>query len=397
MKAMVLCAGKGTRLRPMTFDTPKPMIPLIDKPVLEHIFDHLVGQGIDEVAVNLSYRPEDIHNYFRSGDNHGLRIFYSYEGEMLNGVFGGSAIGSAGGMKKIQNESGFFDDTFLVLCGDAAINLDIQSVVKQHKERGAIATVVLKTVEENEVEKYGVVALSNEGRIEQFQEKPTPAKAISTTANTGIYIFEPEIFNYIPDNVEYDLGGDLFPKLAEESERLFGAVAEFDWIDIGNVHDYRQATHFLLSNPPQGIAIPGIEVQPGIHLGPNVNIDLDNAKIEGPVYIGGGSVIEPHVRIIGPTVIGQNAHIGEHAIIHQSILGDHTKIFRNTLLTRAIVYGGFLINERGDSEPLPSGGAIGDARACTEYRPVQDWAVANLELVDRMIISEMTVDHKQTA
>ena len=388
MKAMLLCAGKGTRLRPMTWDTPKPMVPLIDKPVLQYIIEHLKAHDVEEVALNLSYLPDRIHNYFRDGSNHGVGIFYSYEGEIQDGEFVGDAVGSAGGLKKIQDETAFFDDTFLVLCGDAVVNLDITKLVKQHKERGALATIVLKNVDQSEVDKYGIVALSEEGRIEQFQEKPTPSEAVSTTANTGIYIFEPELFDHIPAGVEYDLGGELFPALCELSDRFYGAVEEFDWVDIGNLKDYQTASSLMLTAPPEGVELAGREIAPGIRVGPNVSIDLENTEISGPVYIGGGSVIPSNAKIIGPSVIGQNCKIGENAVIHKCVLGDHTRVNANTLLTRAIVYGGYIVGEDGTSEELTDTSAVGDARTSSGASAVCDSSVANLNLVDRLAEAE---------
>lgn len=389
MKAMILCAGKGTRLRPLTYATPKPMIPLIDKPVMQYIIEHLKLHGVDELAVNLSYMPEKIHDYFRDGSAFGVKMFYSYEGNIVDGDFQGTAIGSAGGLKKIQNESSFFNDTFIVMCGDAAVNLDLTALIKQHKERGAIASIVLKDVDKTDVDKYGVVALDPTGRITEFQEKPNPSEAVSTTANTGIYIFEPEVLNYIPSDVEFDLGGDLFPILAEKGVEFYGAVEEFDWVDIGNLSDFRAATAELLVARPEGMTIKGEEVRPGVFVGPNVIANWESVHVEGPAYIGGGSKIADGARLIGPVVLGANCDIESHAIVHQSTLGDHVRVRRNTLLTRAIVFGGHVINEKGQSEVLRPGGAISDARdAETESTSAQEFAVADLGIIDRMVVSE---------
>ena len=384
MKAMILCAGKGTRLRPLTLSTPKPMIPLVDKPVMEYIIEHLRRHDVTDIAVNLSYLPERIHNYFRDGRNHGVDIFYSYEGEMVDGAFAGEAIGSAGGLKKIQNETGFFDDTFLVLCGDAAVNLDIRSLVAEHKRRGALATIVLKNVDKKDVHKYGVVAQDATGRITKFQEKPKSDEAISTTANTGIYIFEPEILNYIPDDREFDLGGELFPILAETTDRFYGAVADFDWLDIGNVTDFRAAARKLLTNPPAGMRIPGEEIAPGLFCGPNVKIDLATLKADGPLYIGSGSVVEPNARFVGPCVVGQNCHIGANAIVHEAVMGDHIRLRANTLITKAIAYDGWLIDSEGHSEAFRVGDAVCDARCSSQRHSVRDTSLVDLSVLTNM-------------
>ena len=397
MKAMILCAGKGTRLRPMTYGTPKPMIPLVDKPVLQYIVEHLRRHDVNEIAINLSYLPDRISDCFRDGAAHGVRIFYSLEGERKDGVFEGAALGSAGGMKKIQTESGFFDDTFIVLCGDAAVNLDITRLVREHKTRGSLATIVLKGVHPDEVSKYGVVALDEKGRIRTFQEKPAPEEAVSTLANTGIYIFEPEIFNHIPDGVEYDLGGDLFPNLCRQSDRFFGAVDDFDWIDIGNLKDFRAATDRLLTETPSGMTLPGAEIAPGVRAGLNAVLDPKTVQVEGPVYIGAGAVIEPGARIIGPTVIGPNSRIGAQSIIHRSVLGAHTRVRSNTFVTCAIVHEDYLINEKGESQLIAHCSAIGDAREADAASAAQDLSIANLNLIDQIAAPEINPSRRKSA
>jgi len=191
MKAMVLAAGKGTRVQPLTYDVPKPMIPLVRKPVLESIIELLRSHGVDQLVINTSHLAPAIEAYFRDGAAWGVEIAYSFEGHIETGQIRAEALGSAGGMKRIQEFSGFFDDTFVVLCGDALIDLDISAAVGLHKANRALATIVMKDVPREEVHKYGVVQTAPDGRILQFQEKPAPEQAVSTTINTGIYIFEP--------------------------------------------------------------------------------------------------------------------------------------------------------------------------------------------------------------
>ncbi|MEM7283945.1 MAG: nucleotidyltransferase family protein, partial [Pseudomonadota bacterium] len=247
MKAMVLAAGKGTRVRPITYSVPKPMIPLVRKPVIQSIFEYLRSYSIRDVVINTSYLSDKIESYFGDGDRFGMRMAFSFEGKKTNGKVEGIAVGSAGGMKKIQDHSGFFDETFIVLCGDALIDLDITKAVEFHRERKSIATIILKEVPREETSKYGVVCTDKSGRIVRFQEKPEPDAALSTTVNTGIYIFEPDIFDYIPSHSEYDIGGDLFPKLADLNLPFYGISLPFQWVDIGSVTDYWRATGLALT------------------------------------------------------------------------------------------------------------------------------------------------------
>ncbi|MEM1311095.1 MAG: nucleotidyltransferase family protein, partial [Cyanobacteria bacterium P01_H01_bin.153] len=238
MKAMILAAGKGTRVRPITYTIPKPMIPILQKPVMEFLLDLLKHHGFDQIMVNVSHLANEIEGYFRDGQRFDVEIAYSFEGRIEDGQLVGDALGSAGGMKKIQEFSPFFDDTFVVLCGDALIDLDLTEAVRQHRAKGAIATVVMKSVPIKQVPSYGVVVTDEDGRIKSFQEKPKVEEALSTDINTGIYIFEPEIFNYIPAGMEYDLGGDLFPKLVASGAPFYGIRMDFEWVDIGKVPDY---------------------------------------------------------------------------------------------------------------------------------------------------------------
>ena len=201
MKAMILAAGKGTRVRPLTNVLPKPMIPLIRKPIMEAIIDHLRRHKFEEIFINTSYLSSTIEDYFRDGDRFGVQIAYSYEGTLENGVFKDKPLGSAGGMRNIQDRCGFFDDVFAVLCGDALIDVDLSEVVRFHREQGAIATIVMKEVARNEVSKYGVVVTDESGRVLRFQEKPKIEEAASSTINTGIYLFDPRVFDYIPKGI----------------------------------------------------------------------------------------------------------------------------------------------------------------------------------------------------
>jgi mannose-1-phosphate guanylyltransferase len=349
MKAMILAAGKGTRVRPITHTTPKPMIPLVRKPVMESIIDLLRTHGVKDIVVNTSHLAPVIEQYFRDGGQFGVNMAYSFEGVLVDGELHGKALGSAGGMKKIQEFSGFFDETFIVLCGDAWIDLDLSEVYRFHKERGSKATIVLKEVPRDEVFKYGVVETDSDGRILQFQEKPAVDEAVSNTINTGIYMFEPDVLDYIPSGQEYDIGGELFPALVEAGVPFYGVAVPFQWVDIGSVPDYWEATRMILRGEVDGYEMPGREVRPGIWTGINVNIDWDDVSIEPPVYIGGSTSIGKGARIVGPTVIGSNCEVEAGAIVDQCIVDDYTRIRGLVNLEKKIVYGDQCINPDGKS------------------------------------------------
>ena len=347
MKAMILAAGKGTRVRPITHVLPKPMIPLVRKPVMEFLVEHLKAHDIKQIMVNTSHLAPVIEEYFRDGDRFGVQMAYSFEGDLIGGQIEGKAIGSAGGMKKIQDFSGFFDETFVVLCGDALVDIDFAQVLRFHRERKSIATLVLRDVPPEEVSKYGVVQTDASGRIVRFQEKPTRDQAVSSTINTGIYVFEPEIFQYIPSGVEFDIGGQLLPELVRNGQSIFGITLPFAWLDIGSVPDYWEATGLLLRGKVAGFTMPGNEVRPGVHCGINVQIAWDRVRIEGPVYIGSSTSVGDGATIIGPTVIGSGCVIQPGATLRECILADYTRISSVAVLEQKLIFGSKCIDPSG--------------------------------------------------
>ncbi|MBF2056010.1 MAG: NDP-sugar synthase [Cyanobacterium sp. T60_A2020_053] len=347
MKAMILAAGKGTRVRPITHTIPKPLIPILQKPVMEFLLELLRQHGFDQVMVNVSHLAEEIESYFRDGQRFGVEIGYSFEGSIVDGELQGEALGSAGGIKRIQQFNPFFDDTFVVLCGDALIDLDLTAVVKKHKEMGSIATVVTKTVPKDSVSSYGVVVTDETGKILTFQEKPAVEEALSTEINTGIYIFEPEVIDYIPPNQKYDIGGELFPRLVELGLPFYAINMEFEWVDIGKVPDYWEAVRGVLSGDIKNVQIPGKEVKPGIYTGLNVAVDWDQVDITGPVYIGAMTRIENGAKIIGPSMIGPNCWICEGATVDNSVIFEYSRLGGGIRLVDKLVFGRYCVDKTG--------------------------------------------------
>ena len=347
MKAMILAAGKGTRVRPITYTIPKPLIPILQKPVMEFLLELLRSHGFDEIMVNVSHLAHEIEGYFRDGQRFGVDIGYSFEGSIVDGKLVGAALGSAGGLKKIQDFNTFFDGTFVVLCGDALIDLDLTAAVKEHKAKGAIATVITKKVPKEDVPSYGVVVTDDEGKIKSFQEKPTVEEALSTDINTGIYIFEPEIFDYIPSNQEYDIGGELFPKLVDKNAPFYAVSMDFEWVDIGKVPDYWQAVRGVLTREIKNVNIPGTEVAPGIYTGLNVAVNWDRVDITGPVYIGGMTKIEDGAKIIGPAMIGPNCYVCSGATVDNSVIFEYSRLGEGIRLVDKLVFGRYCVDKTG--------------------------------------------------
>ncbi|OUS32564.1 mannose-1-phosphate guanyltransferase [Gammaproteobacteria bacterium 45_16_T64] len=369
MKVMILAAGKGTRVWPVTKVTPKPMIPILRKPIMESLIDHFKSYGVKEFVVNTSYMSSSIENYFRDGTTLGVDITYSFEGKIVDNKLESAALGSAGGMKKIQEFSGFFDDTFMVVCGDAWIDLDVKKVCDFHKKKGGVATIVLQDVEPEEVHKYGVVKIGDDGQILQFQEKPDREEAISNSVNTGIYIFEPDIFNYIPKDEEFDIGSQLFPLLVQEDVPFYGISSPFQWVDVGNLTDIWQATRDILTDKITGYPKPGREVRPGVWCGINLDIDFDKVDITGPICIGNGTRIEDGAVIKGPAMIGANCIIEKGAVIEECLIDDYTWVSSVVELSGKVLFGGHCINQSGDYVDMNEwdiGWAINDSRCNIE-------------------------------
>ncbi len=348
MKAMILAAGKGTRVRPITHTTPKPMIPILQKPVMEFLLELLREHGFNEIMVNVSHLSEEIENYFRDGQRFDVQIAYSFEGRIKDGELIGEAMGSAGGLKKIQDFQSFFDDTFVVLCGDALIDLDLTEAVRRHREKGAMASLITKRVPRDQVSSYGVVVTDEAGRVLSFQEKPSVEEAASDMINTGIYIFEPKVLDFIPSGEAFDIAADLFPRLVESGAPFYALPMEFEWVDIGKVPDYWQAIRSVLQGDVRQVQIPGKQVRPGIYAGLNVAADWDQIHVEGPIFVGGMTRIENGVTIIGPAMIGPSCHICEGATIDNSIIFDYSRIGPGVQLVEKLVYGRYCVDRNGD-------------------------------------------------
>ena len=381
MKAMILAAGRGTRVRPITFTIPKPMIPILQKPVMEFLVELLRQHGFDEIMVNVSHLAKEIEDYFRDGSRFDVQIAYSFEGRIVDGKLEGEALGSAGGMRRIQDFYPYFNDTFVVLCGDALIDLNLTKAIKWHREKGAIATVIMKSVRREEVSSYGVVVTDSSGRIQTFQEKPSVEEALSTDINTGIYIFEPEVLNYVPSGVEYDIGSQLFPQLVEKGAPFYGLRMDFEWVDIGKVPDYWRAIRGVLLGEIKNVEIPGKEVAPGIYTGLNVKVNWDKVDVKGPVYIGGMTSIEDGAKIIGPTMIGPNCRICSGATVENSVIFEYSRLGSEVRLVDKLVFGRYCVDKNGaaiDMEAAALDWLIADIRKTSLVAPEEQNAIAAL-------------------
>ncbi len=312
---MVLAAGLGTRLRPLTNEITKPMVPVLDRPVMAHILDLLDRHGFDEVIANLHYFPESIEQYF------GTRLNYRFEPELL---------GTAGGVRGCAD---FFDgDSFVVISGDALTDIDLSAFAARHREAGGIATLAVKKV--SDTREYGVVLHDRDGRITGFQEKPSPEEALSDLGNCGIYMFEPEIFDYFPERPFVDWAQDVFPALlAGDVPFHIHEVREY-WNDVGSLAELRQGTFDALRGELR-LQVEGREVSPGVVVAGETLLP-ESAEVEGSVWIGHDVELGEGVRLTGPLVLGDGARVGEGAQLRDSIVLPGTIVAPGAILIGAI-------------------------------------------------------------
>jgi mannose-1-phosphate guanylyltransferase len=325
MKAMVLAAGLGTRLRPLTYEITKPMVPVLDRPVMEHILELLERHGFDEVIANLHYFPDSIREYF------GQRLSYRFEPELL---------GTAGGVRGCADFFG--DEAFLVISGDALTDIDLGAFVSRHREAGGIATLAVKQVADTR--EYGVVLHDREGRITGFQEKPEPEEALSDLGNCGIYLFEPQIFDYFPQRPFVDWAQDVFPTLLENDVPFHIHEVREYWNDVGSLSELRQGTFDALRGELH-LQIDGEELSPGVIVagGAEASPLQADTEIDGTVWIGRDVRIGAGVRLMGPIVLGDGASVGDGAQLRESIVFPGTEIAAESITIGAIAgHGGIL-------------------------------------------------------
>jgi len=365
MKALILAAGKGTRVMPLTRGTAKPMLRILDTPVLELLIDRLRQHGITQIVINTSHHAETIEQYFGDGRRFGVEIAYSFEGYLSQGELVGEPLGSAGALRHIQRHAGFFDDTFLVLCGDAVVDIDFTALVAEHHRKRALATIALAEVPRSEVCHYGVAVLDESGMVTGFQEKPSVEDAASTQVNTGIYVFEPQILNHIPDTYPADIGSQVFPALAAQGLPLFGARLSMTWLDIGRLPDFYRVSQLALLGKVPGYQLPGREIAPGLRIGINVSVNPRRCRLEGPIIIAGGARIEDGAALVGPCFIGAGAVIEAGARVERSIILPHARIGRQANLRAVVTDGQYCMSEDGtviDLQFADLPWVIGDAR-----------------------------------
>ncbi|MEI6401620.1 MAG: sugar phosphate nucleotidyltransferase [Actinomycetota bacterium] len=374
MKAVIMAGGEGTRLRPLTSNAPKPMLPIANRPMMEHVINLLARHGFDEIVVTVAFLANHIKTYFGDGSEFGVTIRYADEPVPL---------GTAG---SVGNAREYLDDTFLVISGDVLTDIDLTKVLEFHREHHAMATIGLTAVD-NPLE-FGIVITRDDGTIERFLEKPTWGQVFSDTINTGIYVLEPSIFDFIPGGRSVDFSGEVFPALLEAGKPLFGAVVEGYWEDVGTLEAYLSA-HKDVLDQKVAVDIPGFRVNDGVWLGEGAEVSPD-AEVQAPCVIGAGCSVEAGCRVGEYTVLGSNVRLLADAQIDRSVVHDNVYIGARSQVRGAIVGRSTSIRTNvridegavmGDEVFVGSDAVITGDVKIYPFKTVEDGAVVNSSIV----------------
>ncbi len=321
MKAVIMAGGQGSRLRPLTCNKPKPMVPVLNKPVMEYAIELLKKYGITEIAVTLQYLPDVIRDYFGDGSAWGVRLHYFEEM---------TPLGTAG---SVRNAAEFLDEPFLVISGDGLTDYDLSKAIAYHRQKQGIITMVLAKVAAPM--EYGVVMCDEQGRIIRFLEKPSWSEVFSDTVNTGIYIIQPDIFKFYAADCFFDFSKDLFPLLMDKGEALYGYIAEGYWSDIGSLDQYCQ-THLDILDGKVDAAIKGNQVRAGVWIGENVVLD-PGAKLVPPVFVGDNCRVSAGVELGAYAILGNENILRGGTSVRRSVLWDYNYLDHGVLLRGTVL------------------------------------------------------------
>ncbi len=375
MRAVIMAGGEGTRLRPLTSLRPKPMVPVVNQPVMEHILGLVRHHGMTEAVATLAFMPQIIEDYFGDGEEWGMRLDYALEE---------TPLGTAGSVKNAEALLG--GESFLVISGDALTDIDLTAVIDFHREKGAAVTIALKRVPDPL--EFGVVITDEEGRIERFLEKPSWGQVFSDTINTGIYVIEPEVLAHIPERAAFDFSSELFPLLMAEGYPLYGCVVDGYWCDVGSFDSYMQAHRDVLDGKAN-LYIPGVKAAGDVWIGEGAEVDPE-AVIGEKVVIGPNVTVRAGARLGDYTVLGDNCVVGSEASVSHSVLwsdsfiGKHATVSGSVLCRRVDVRAGASVDMNsviGDETMIEHGARIGANVSVFPYKRIEPAAVVNSSII----------------
>jgi mannose-1-phosphate guanylyltransferase / phosphomannomutase len=366
MRAVLMAGGSGTRLRPLTCDIPKPMVPILNRPISEHIVHLLKHHGINEIIATLYYLPDVMREYFRDGSDFGVKMTYAVEED--------KPLGTAGCVKGIE---ALLSETFVVISGDSLTNLNLTEALAFHRARGSKATLILTRVPDPM--EFGVVITDEQGRISRFLEKPSTSEVFSDTVNTGTYILEPEVLKYLPEDTEVDFSKDLFPKLLAADEPMYGYVASDYWCDVGSLETYREAQYDALWGK-LSLEMPYNQLEENIWVGEHTQID-PSAILEGPLLIGNNCRIGARARLGPGTILGDNVFVGEDADLKRPIIWNGAIIGEEANLRACTIARGARVGKRAQ---ILEGAVIGALTTISEEAAISPevriWPCKKIEI-----------------
>lgn len=338
VQAVVLCAGKGTRIAPLTQIRPKPMLDIMGRPILEHILSHLKSFGVRDVVLNPGHLGPQITHHFGQGHRLGQSIFYLNEGRQRNERWVAAPLGSASTLARWKdNHNGMARDT-IVICGDALTNIDLAAMVAHHRRKDADITLAAVNVAPRDTGKYGIMVTDPSGQILEFQEKPAPSAARSTLANAGIYVMSPRVAQHLDVGDGADIATDLLPAILASGGRLESFQAPFEWIDIGCGRDYAAAWQMALDGALPWLAPDAERIAPSIWAHPTAQIGR-LADIEGPAFISAGAQVAKGASLRGPVVLGAGAVAEPRSYLRNAILMEGTRAAMSALIDGMIAHG----------------------------------------------------------
>lgn len=374
MKAVVMAGGEGTRLRPLTSMRPKPMVPIVNQPVMQHILGLVKHHGITEVVATLAFMPQVIEDYFGDGDEWGMELTYAVEE---------SPLGTAGSVK---NASEALDETFLVISGDALTDIDLTEVIEFHKAKGGVVTIALKRVPDPL--EFGVVITAEDGKIERFLEKPSWGQVFSDTINTGIYVVDPVVFDYIPEGKPFDFSSELFPLLMEKGYDLYGCIVEGYWADVGSLENYVEVHRDILDGKAR-IFVPGAKTKNDVWVGPGADIH-PSVEMGPKVVIGANTKVRAGAKLRPYTVIGDNCLIGldaelEHSIVwNDSFVGARSSVRGAVLCHSVDIRAGARVEQGavlGDESTVGHGASVSNDVQVYPYKRIEAGALVSSSLI----------------
>lgn len=322
MKAVILVGGEGTRMRPLTCNTPKPMVPIINKPFLEHMIAYLKKHGIDDIVLSMCYLPDRIRSYFGDGAGFGVKLTYVVEE---------TPLGTAGGVKNVEDH--LDDNAFFVFNGDILTDLDLTAMWNSHTEREASVSIALTPVEDPTA--YGIVETENDGMVKRFIEKPSWDAVTTNMINAGTYILNANVLRHVPRNEHFMFERGLFPLLVQMGDPVFGYPSDAYWIDIGTPQKYMKVHHDLLHGRVATV-FPGKQVAEGVWVGNGTTID-PSARLAGPIVIGDNCTIGGNTRIVGPVILGSGCKIGNEVEIEDAVIWKETRIGNHVTIKTCVL------------------------------------------------------------